>query len=178
MNLTLFSVCHNTVRGFWGVIESPNFPDKYEHSRNCSWIINAPIGNRINLTFSHFNLEEPGEENSCNYDYLEIKQGSDNVSNSELGKFCGSDNLPPKIHSTEHQVFINFFTDDYVANNGFRLEWVVDGCGGHLTRPSDMFTSPDYPTPYPRSVRCEWLIEVDYMHSIEITLDDVSQEER
>ncbi|XP_035743302.1 cubilin-like [Vespa mandarinia] len=170
------TVCHNTVRGFWGVIESPNFPNKYEHSINCSWMINAPIGNKINLTFSHFNLEQIGEQDSCHYDYLEIKQGSNNQSNSELGKFCGSDNLPPKIHSTEHQVFINFFTDDYVTNNGFRLEWLVDGCGGHLTRPSDMFTSPDYPTPYPRSVRCEWLIEVDYMHSIEITLHDVDIE--
>ncbi|XP_014605735.1 PREDICTED: cubilin-like [Polistes canadensis] len=168
--------CHNTLNGFRGVIESPNFPNEYENSKNCSWIINAPIGNKINLTFSHFDVEGPMKNNSCNYDYLEIKEGMNNLANSELGKFCGSANLPPKIHSSQNQIFINFFTDLYATHNGFRLEWMVDGCGGHLTKPSDTFTSPGYPLGYKSKLRCEWLIEVDYTHSVELTLLDVNIE--
>ncbi|KAI4498132.1 hypothetical protein M0802_006618 [Mischocyttarus mexicanus] len=168
--------CNNELHGFRGVIESPNFPNKYDHSKICNWTINAPIGNKINLTFSHFDLEGPHrKDDSCAYDYLEIKEGRDGYANSELGKFCGS-NLPPKIQSTENEVFVNFFTDAYTANNGFRLEWVVNGCGGYMTRPFDTFTSPGYPSTKSGKLRCEWLIEVDYTHSIELTLLDVNIE--
>lgn len=172
--LRFLSVCENTVRGFSGVIESPNFPEKYEHNMNCSWIIAAPIGNRINITFSHFDLEGASGNNTCLYDYLEVKEGEDGVPNTQIAKLCDSETLPAKIHSTQNQVFLKFVTDSVLAYNGFRLEWVIDGCGGHLTKPSDAFTSPGYPFTYPTNVHCEWLIEVDYMHSIELTIHDVS----
>lgn len=158
------------------MLESPNFPNQYEHSTNCSWIIEAPIGNRINLTFSHFDLEGSSESTStnCQFDYLLIMEGDGDTANTELGRFCGTPDLPIKISSTQHQVFIKFVTDSFIAFNGFRLEWTVHGCGGHLTKPVDTFTSPGYPSGYPMNVDCEWLIEVDYMHSVELTLHEVS----
>lgn len=164
--------CHNKLHGYYGVLESPNFPNKYEHSINCSWIIDAPIGNTINLTFSHFDLER-GTLDTCTYDYLLIMEGDDDNPNTELGRFCGTE-FPSKINSTQHQVFITFITDSFIAFNGFRLEWTVHGCGGHLNKPYDTFTSPGYPSAYPTNIACEWLIEVDYMHSIELTLHEVS----
>ncbi|KAK2582771.1 hypothetical protein KPH14_005036 [Odynerus spinipes] len=171
------TACHNKVHGFRGVIESPNFPNTYEHSTNCSWTIDAPIGNRINLTFSHFDLEGNEQKSVCQYDYLKITEGSGDVANNELGLFCGSD-VPKRIHSSQPQVFLQFVTDGYIAYGGFRLEWVVDGCGGHLTRPFDVISSPGYPSPYPHNVQCEWLIEVDFTHSIEITFHEVDMEKR
>ncbi|EZA59389.1 Cubilin [Ooceraea biroi] len=172
------SECHNKLHGYYGVIESPNFPNKYEHSTNCSWIIEAPIGNTINLTFSHFDLEGSTADitERCQYDYLQINEGDDDTPNTELGRFCGSIDLPKKINSTQHQVFITFITDSYVAFNGFRLEWTVNGCGGHLTKPFDNFTSPQYPFSYPMNVDCEWLIEVDHTYSVELTLHNVETE--
>jgi len=167
--------CHNKLRGYYGVIESPNFPNKYEHSTNCSWTIEAPIGNTINLTFSHFDLEGISEQQSaqCTFDYLQIMEGDDDTPNNNLALLCGNIDLPKKINSTQHQVFITFITDSFVAFNGFRLEWTVHGCGGHLIKPYDSFTSPGYPLAYPMNVDCEWLIEVDYMHSIELTFYEV-----
>ena len=165
--------CQNKLRGYYGVIESPNFPNKYEHSTNCSWIIEAPIGNAINLTFSHFDLEARIETSNCTYDYLQIMEGDDDTPNNMLGLFCGTIDVPMKINSTQHQVFVTFVTDSFIAYNGFRLEWKVHGCGGHLTKPSDSFTSPGYPSAYPMNVDCEWLIEVDYMLSIELTFYEV-----
>ena len=54
-----FMDCHNRVNGLSGVIESPNFPDLYPHNRNCTWTIAAPLGNKINASFSHFDIEDP-----------------------------------------------------------------------------------------------------------------------
>ncbi|XP_076628821.1 cubilin [Colletes latitarsis] len=167
------TICQNTLTGYYGVIESPNFPNKYERNLNCSWKIDAPRGNRLNLTFSHFDLEKP---NDCRYDYVEVKEGEYDVPKTEIAKLCDSDSPPAKIHSTQHQVFVKFVTDGQWEGNGFRLEWAVDGCGGHLTRPSGQITSPGYPSGYPIDVDCRWLIEVDYTHSVELTIHDINTE--
>ncbi|XP_017881696.1 cubilin [Ceratina calcarata] len=172
------TVCRNTVQGFHGVIESPNFPEKYDHNLNCSWKIVAPIGNKINLTFSHFELEGFDWETGCNYDYVDIGEGENDEMTNHLVRLCGSETLPEKIHSSMHEVFVNLVTDSMIAYGGFRLEWVVDGCGGHLTRPFGEFTSPGYPSSYPYNVNCEWLIEVDHTHSIELTIHDINTEKQ
>ncbi|XP_034938584.1 cubilin [Chelonus insularis] len=168
------TVCSNKIHGFGGVIESPNFPNKYPSHINCSWIIDAPIGNKINVTFSHFDIES-NDEDSCKDSYLEIKEGADDEANTELGKFCGS-TLPPKIASNQHQIFIEFAGNNYYQSAGFRLEWTLNGCGGHLNRPEGEFTSPGYPSLYPTDITCEWLIEVDYGHSVEIFFSEVNTE--
>jgi CUB domain len=67
----LFPVCNNHLRGYRGVIESPNFPDDYPHNANCSWIVHAPPGNKINVSFSHFALENI--DSGCSVDYIRVK---------------------------------------------------------------------------------------------------------
>ncbi|XP_015512725.2 cubilin [Neodiprion lecontei] len=168
------TICHRILKGFRGVIESPNFPNNYPHRENCSWVIEAPLGNKINATFSHFDLEA-GLDYSCDYDYLTVSEGDYNVSKKFINKYCGME-LPPKIVSTQRQVFLQFYSDSYIASNGFRLEWVVNGCGGLLTRPQGTITSPGWPGPYPANIECNWNIEVDYSHSIEIQLVEVDIE--
>lgn len=168
-------VCSNVIHGFNGVIESPNFPDKYPSNINCTWIIDAPKGNKVNITFSHFELESTSSD-GCKYDYLELREGSNDSPDTELGRYCGTDVLPPKISSTQHRVYIDFKTDDYFTFGGFRLEWVINGCGGYLNRPAGELTSPGYPNPYPADIECEWLIEVDHGYSVEITFSTVNTE--
>ena len=164
------------IRGIEGVIESPNFPRNYEHETNCSWLIDAPIGNKVNISFSHFELESGVNKDVCDNDYLEIEEGSLGLPTNKLGKFCDTDVLPPKIYSNEHQVFVTFVTDKYIAHKGFRLEWVVHGCVYHLTKPEDTFSSLGYPNGYPSNIACEWLIEVDYVHSVQLTFEHVNTE--
>ena len=61
------------VTGLAGVIESPNFPDPYPHNRNCTWTIEAPRGNKINASFSHFEIEDPHYENGgCAFDFIKL----------------------------------------------------------------------------------------------------------
>ncbi|XP_054002675.1 cubilin [Hylaeus anthracinus] len=171
------TLCHNKLHGFHGVIESPNFPDNYEHNLNCTWEIDAPLGNRVNLTFSHFEMESVNRVGSCKYDYVEVLEGEDDVPHTTLATLCDS-KLPEKIHSNQHQVFVHFVTDAWITKGGFRLEWVVHGCGEHLTKPFGQITSPGYPSGYPENIDCEWLIEVDYTHSIELTIHDINTEKQ
>ncbi len=60
-----------------GVIESPNFPNLYPHNRDCLWTVEAPRGNTINITFSHFDVEDPTSTNgSCRYDFVQILESN------------------------------------------------------------------------------------------------------
>ncbi|XP_076296135.1 cubilin [Lasioglossum baleicum] len=170
------TLCQNKLHGFYGVIESPNFPERNEDMMNCTWVIEAPHGNKINLTFSHFELDGlPDQDQHCQA-YLDIKEGMDNAPNTQLAKLCTTDSVPRRtISSTQHQVFVHYMATSPTPVS-FRLEWLLDGCGGHLTRPFDAFTSPGYPSRYPVNVDCEWLIEVDYTMSVELTIHDINTE--
>jgi hypothetical protein len=71
--------CNNVVSGFNGVIESPNFPSNYLDGLDCTWNITAPRGNKINASFSHFELEDNywywdwQSSSDCPYDYVEVQ---------------------------------------------------------------------------------------------------------
>nr|CAD7261777.1 unnamed protein product [Timema shepardi] len=175
------TVCNNIVRGYRGVIESPNFPRNYPGDMDCTWNITATQGNKLNLTFSHFELESfnyymPDSGNHCTYDYVEVKAGSGSDPPTQvLGKFCGQD-IPAPISSTTDHIYIHFVTDSFTAYSGFRIEWVLNGCGDHFEHPQGVFTTPNYPNGYPVSTTCEWLITVDWGKSVEVTIDNFDLE--
>ncbi|CAG0925413.1 unnamed protein product, partial [Notodromas monacha] len=127
------TVCDNVwlERGLGGVIESPNFPRPYPHNRNCSWIIRAPRGNNLILSFSHLSIEDPHALGHCQYDYasfteLKVENGR-NVSR-EVGRWCGVNiPVPTAYRFTSDTVMVNFTSDYSLAYNGFRLEWHSPG---------------------------------------------------
>ena len=53
-----------------GVIESPNYPNPYPHSRNCEWRITVENGRQVLLNVTAFDIEA---HTRCDYDYLEIR---------------------------------------------------------------------------------------------------------
>ena len=40
-----------------GSIVSPKYPQKYENSLTCTWLIQAPEDKKIEVTFDDFNVE-------------------------------------------------------------------------------------------------------------------------
>lgn len=46
-------------------------------------------------------------------------------------------------------------------------------CGGTLKANAGQFTSPNYPKNYDAGVTCEWLIEIETNHVIELTFNDM-----
>ena len=170
--------CTRNITGYRGVIESPNFPQPYDSLLNCTWTITAPHGNKINLTFSHFDLETKTFK-ECIKDYLLIEEGENDSPETQLGKYCGpkDDFLSMKIYSEMHQVFLTFITDRNKNFGGFRLEWYVNGCTEKIIKPKGIIKSPSMMrsdgTRYEDLVECKWLIEVDFEKSIEITFDHI-----
>ncbi|CAG0904641.1 unnamed protein product, partial [Darwinula stevensoni] len=177
-NLRYRIVCDNVIETGHlrhGVIESPNFPNPYPHNRNCTWTLRAPRGSVLLLTFSHFSIEDHHSGN-CSYDFLQVLEsgtsGGTSGGNSSLGKFCGTSLIPQPIQSTKDTVYVVFQSDYSVAYNGFRLEWMVLGCGGLFRKPQGNFRSPNYPNPYPHEVDCDWRIVVDPGSAVRLTIHD------
>ena len=57
-----------------GMIESLNYPNDYPHYAQCSWTIQAYMGNTISYSFTAFDLEDV--DGACEYyDYVKVNMG-------------------------------------------------------------------------------------------------------
>lgn len=83
----------------------------------------------------------------------------------------GDEVLPITVASKQPQIFLTLKTDAARNFGGFRMEWTIDGCTERLIKPRGMIISPSYGHPEKLSdvTECEWLIEVDFDKSIELT---------
>lgn len=87
------------------MIESPDFPDKYPHNLECSYIIIAPPQTEVTLTFKTFDLENDPllmTEAECKYDWLEVWDGlPQGELLNEYHSWCRDDDglarAPPKM---------------------------------------------------------------------------------
>ncbi|XP_066158935.1 cubilin [Euwallacea fornicatus] len=186
-HLKYFILCDNTLTGYGGIIESPNFPSEYPKDQNCNWKIVVPKGNKINISFSDFSIEETAatEHKQCNYDYIEILYGEEN--NYEFNddtddtvwttykRFCGQEN-PGIIALNSNRAMIHFVSDSILIGSGFRLEWYLNGCGGFLSNAFGSISSPNYPKPYPGEIECNWTIKLPLGEKISLSFDEINIE--
>lgn len=87
---------------------------------NCKWIIVAPFGHAVHLTWVKFDLEK---HNQCAFDYVEVYENNTVTGKSQrIGKYCGS-TKPPSIITTSNVVTIVFITDSTVNEVGFVLSY-------------------------------------------------------
>ncbi|XP_019646180.1 PREDICTED: enteropeptidase-like, partial [Branchiostoma belcheri] len=93
-----------------GPVTSPNYPSNYGNNENCQWLITAPAGSTISLTFDSFDLES-------NYDYLTIFDGPSD-SAAQLLRLSGSP-VNPATTSTSNMMFIKFTSNWHVTRRGF-----------------------------------------------------------
>ncbi|XP_050927563.1 adhesion G-protein coupled receptor G6 isoform X7 [Lates calcarifer] len=97
-----------------GEITSPCYPKKYPNSQSCKWIIQAPAGFIIQLSFLDFELEEaPG----CIYDQVVVNTGSTDV------KFCGLTANGLTLNSTGNVMELSFTSDFSVQKKGFSVSF-------------------------------------------------------
>ncbi|CAG2068878.1 unnamed protein product, partial [Timema podura] len=84
----------------------------------CEWKIQLPVGERIELTFTAFSLED---SRSCKFDYVEVRDG-DNINSPLIGRYCGSQ-LPPIATSTSNNMVVKFRSDWSYSAEGFRISF-------------------------------------------------------
>ncbi|XP_014254813.1 cubilin-like [Cimex lectularius] len=186
-HLSYITICNRTITGFKGSIESPDFPLSNGNLHNCQWIIQAPLGNRIQITVSHFIMGRSNVpqnvwfnhfyDRACKLGYLEIKeQDKTGLVSQLLDKLCVS-NTKPEITSNQDRVFINYKTSTFGISSAFRLDWEVYGCGGYFkNKVYGEFSSPGYPNNYNHSVVCEWYIEEPAGRLIVFSINDIHLE--
>ncbi|XP_026057290.1 cubilin-like [Carassius auratus] len=148
-----------------GKIESLNFPNDYPSRANCSWTIQASMGNTINYTFITFEVED---HVGCAYDYVKLYDGPNDQA-TLIGTFCGN-TPPPAGTTTGTSLHIVFRSDMSISYRGFQMDWYQNGCGGELSGPIGAFTSPGYPNKYPANRECIWHIQTSPGSSISITI--------
>ncbi|CAI5684750.1 unnamed protein product [Oreochromis niloticus] len=106
--------CNLVLTESQGEITSPCYPQRYPNSYNCRWIMKAPAGFIIQLSFLDFELEEaPG----CIYDWVKVNTGSAEV------VFCGLTANGLTQNSTGNEMVLSFTSDFSVQKKGFRVSF-------------------------------------------------------
>lgn len=77
--------CGGTLFGDHGSLTSPNYPDTYSNNTHCEWLIRAPRGRLVTVTFQQFSIDDPGD---CQNNYLKLYNGPDS-STPPVGPYCG-----------------------------------------------------------------------------------------
>lgn len=164
------SVCLEDYTDNYGEINSPNYPRNYPNNFDCTYRITVGFNEQIELDFVNFELEE-GSGQQC-FDFLEIRDGGYETS-PLLGYYCGSV-LPPKIISQSNKLWLRFKSDRVDTRRGFFVYWdaVSTGCGGNLTTPTGLITSPNYPMPYYHSSECYWRLEASHGSAFQLEFQD------
>ncbi|CAB3235739.1 unnamed protein product [Arctia plantaginis] len=196
--LNYITLCNNNLTGRYGVIESPNYPNSYPMNSNCLWNIQAPKGNKINVTFTHFNIQRKRmndfnerfnnfnerfndymrhsllltynlhNNGICYEDYMQVKE---TLEPNFSDKLCGT-TLPSPITTKSNSLQIKFVSGIHALYTGFRLEWVSYGCGGHIQKPYGTL-SLDRLIVTEKEIECEWLIETSKDKAISITFTNI-----
>nr|3POB_A Chain A, Mannan-binding lectin serine protease 1 [Rattus norvegicus]3POE_A Chain A, Mannan-binding lectin serine protease 1 [Rattus norvegicus]3POF_A Chain A, Mannan-binding lectin serine protease 1 [Rattus norvegicus]3POF_B Chain B, Mannan-binding lectin serine protease 1 [Rattus norvegicus]3POG_A Chain A, Mannan-binding lectin serine protease 1 [Rattus norvegicus]3POG_B Chain B, Mannan-binding lectin serine protease 1 [Rattus norvegicus]3POG_C Chain C, Mannan-binding lectin serine protea len=100
-----------------GTITSPDYPNPYPKSSECSYTIDLEEGFMVTLQFEDIFDIEDHPEVPCPYDYIKIKAGS-----KVWGPFCG-EKSPEPISTQSHSIQILFRSDNSGENRGWRLSY-------------------------------------------------------
>eukprot|EP00118_Oscarella_pearsei_P022320 m.255461 g.255461 ORF g.255461 m.255461 type:complete len:1105 (+) comp40396_c0_seq5:41-3355(+) len=123
-----YNKCGSTLLERSGVITSRNYPRQYENDLNCLTHIRLPRLCQITLCFTYFELEH---NHGCNFDFVDIYNGSALVPEKRVGRYC---HLHHHCFHLGNEVLIHFKTDGSIVKRGFRLEY-TSSCGGCMSNP-------------------------------------------
>ncbi|KAG8252010.1 hypothetical protein J6590_068218 [Homalodisca vitripennis] len=139
--------------------------ENYLDDQDCEWRIQLPLGDKIQITFNKFDLEET---TPCD-DFLEVRDGASRTS-PMVGQWCGS-NLPPDFTSSSNELTIIFHSDLIFGGSGFTLHY-KPVCGGIFTGSTGEIRSPNYPLPYSSERKCVYIINTPPSTAIHLQFKD------
>ncbi|XP_046990617.1 sushi, von Willebrand factor type A, EGF and pentraxin domain-containing protein 1 [Schistocerca americana] len=169
------SNCHFYMASSGDVVESPNYPQKYEPLSDCKWTLEGPQGHNILLQFQDFETEK-------SFDTVQILVGGRTEDNAvNLATLSGKMELSSKLFvSASNFMIIKFSTDASVEKKGFRASWKTEPqtCGGTVraTNQPQALTSPGYPQDYPGGLECLYIITTQMGRVITLEIEDLDLE--
>ena len=104
------------------IIQSPNYPDIYPSNKDCKALIEFQPGQKVSIEFFAFSIEA---NDNCQYDWLEIRDGSDSSAKLIGSKMCGDCTAPhgcAPIASSGNTLHISFHSDGSQERKGFQLK--------------------------------------------------------
>ncbi|XP_074049030.1 cubilin [Macrotis lagotis] len=164
-----FTDCGGIQTSEGGVISSPNYPAPYRSLSRCSWLLEAPEGYTITLSFTFFDVEN---HNLCVWDSVTVLNGG-SPGSPVIGHYCGT-TIPRAIQSGSNQLVVIFTSDHSVQQGGFYATWTTQtlGCGGIFHLDSGTIKSPHWPQNFPENSRCMWTVITHESKHLEISFDD------
>lgn len=174
---TINTKCGGIHKENTGIINHPSeTTTQYSNDQTCTWMLIAPEGMHIKLTWNRFELENMP---SCNSDYVLIIEIDENNDNNTLGKYCGS-TLPPALTTSSNRLMIKFVSDVSVHLNGFSLSYTFldekSHCGGLYVKTQGYLYSPGWPYTYDLNRDCTWVITVPNGQQIILNITDFDLE--
>uniref|UniRef100_A0A182FIN3 CUB domain-containing protein n=1 Tax=Anopheles albimanus TaxID=7167 RepID=A0A182FIN3_ANOAL len=137
--------------------------NRYQRNARCEWILTAPVGHTILLSWNSFALEPP-VAGRCLQQYVEVyaTQTGDKLA----GRYCGSEQ-PPTMNSEGELLTVRFITDTTVPPNesfSFKFAFIATEqckctCGGTYSGANGIIQSPGWPHPYAPNRNCVWTID-------------------
>uniref|UniRef100_A0A3Q2QHC0 CUB and Sushi multiple domains 3 n=1 Tax=Fundulus heteroclitus TaxID=8078 RepID=A0A3Q2QHC0_FUNHE len=121
---TCDALCGGDVRGPWGTILSPGFPDSYPSSLNCTWTVEVSHGKGVQFQFNSFHLEDQ-------HDYLLVTENGSFL--QPLARLTGNE-LPSNINAGLYGNFkaqLRFISDFSISYEGFNItfsEYTLEPC--------------------------------------------------
>ena len=93
-----------------GSFSSPGYPSDYPINAKCVWMIKVPIGYRVKLEFSDFEVEScAAGGRACTCDAVDVFDGQLSV-NKRLSRWCGSD-IPAGVYSSDRYMRVELTSD-------------------------------------------------------------------
>ncbi|KAL5273336.1 hypothetical protein ACFFRR_000221 [Megaselia abdita] len=157
-----------------GVLNAPNgtvhhLPMESVGTVECKWIIQAKERNYIRWTLLSKDFDVSDKS------YFKV-YSNDSYKGDRLLKSYTNNEL---VTQSPIVFFSDILTIQSLGFKGsFQYETVNpgDSCGGNLTQPSGLIETPFFPTEYPESIFCEWVITGPTGHQIELKVLNFSIE--
>ncbi|GFR02330.1 cubilin [Trichonephila clavata] len=144
--------CGGVYHSTQGTFGSPGYPNNYDMDIECVWTIEAAVGNKVQLSFQDFNLED---SEYCNKDYVEVHENDE--SGQFIGRYCGS-RVPINL-TYAPKLWIKFRTDDVEMQKGFLAHFELHH---YVTLNSTQgeIASPGFPNTYHDTTEYHWTVYV------------------
>lgn len=110
-----------------GWLTSPNYPNDYPNLALCTWNFVAPVGQRIQIHFEDFYLQD----STCDFALVggtipDFVQFTENDGQTELARWYGymdANNALSYRNYVSGNATIRFFSDETEVNKGFNMTW-------------------------------------------------------